>query len=210
MSRFNNSLKRLQALDRESSLAPLFYAFSLLGLLAYVLPWVHNPGQALTLGAYDLAEWLSLHPGVRFQSPPLLASALIRLHLVLLSGLIVLWMPRRLWVWTLGFVVLLVLAQLPPAEFVSQREDMNYQQQLGLAVLTLILCGGLAVWSRRTLATLMLGVVGIGVCVWGVIQAREFMQVFHLPAWMGLGAPLLMLVYLAMIGVIWGREPSGE
>lgn len=210
MSRFNSFFTRLRALDRDSSVAPFFYAFILLALFAYVLPWINNPGQALTLGGYDLAEWLSLHAGVRFQSPPMLASGLIRLHLVLFTGLIVLWMPRRLWPMTLVCVVLLVIAQLPPPEFVSQSSDMNYRQQLGLAVFTLIVSGGLALWNRRTLATLILAVIGIVLCLWGMIQARRFMQDFHLPAWIGIGAPLLVLVYLSMIGLIAVQVRSGE
>jgi len=67
----------------------------ILAFFAYLLPWLHNPGQALTLGSYDLAEWLSLHPGVRAQTPPMLASLLLRLHLVILAGLIAVWIPRR-------------------------------------------------------------------------------------------------------------------
>ena len=210
MSRFNSFFNQLRALDRQSGLVPLFLAFILLAVLAYVLPWVHNSGQALTLGGYDLAEWLSLHPGVRFQSPPLLASAIIRVHLALFAGLIVLWMPRRLWVWTLILVGIFVIAQLPPPEFVTQRSDMNYQQQLGLAVFTLILCAGLAILRWRSLFTLILAVVGLGLSAWGLIQAREFMQVFSLPAWVGLGAPLLMLAYLAMIGLLIGRAQSQQ
>jgi hypothetical protein len=205
MSKFSSFFKRLRALDREPSLAPFIFALILLALLAYVLPWLHNPGQALTLGGYDLAEWLSLHPGVRFQSPPYLASGLIRLHLVLFAGLIVLWLPRRLWPVTLICVALLVIAQLPPPEFVSQSGDVNYQQQFGLSVITLVFCGILAFLKWRTLATLIIAAVGIVISIWGLIQAREFMQVFSLPAWVGIGAPLLALVYLAMIGFIANR-----
>jgi hypothetical protein len=202
MSRFNSFFKQLRALDRDSSLVPVFFALILVALLAYVLPWLQNPGQALTLGGYDLAEWLSLHPGVRGQSPPYLASALIRLHLVLFAALITLWIPRRLWPVTMLSVLLLVIAQLPPPEFVSQSDDMNYQQQLGLAVTTLIVCGVFAFLNGRTLATLIIAAVGVIASMWGLSQAREFMQVFALPAWVGVGAPLLALIYLVMIGLI--------
>lgn len=202
MSRFNNFFKQLRVLDRESGLAPVFFALILIALLAYVLPWLHNPGQALTLGGYDLAEWLSLHPGVRGQSPEYLASALIRFHLVLFAALITLWIPRRLWPVTLICVVLLVIAQLPPPEFVSQFDDKNYRQQFGLAVFTLIACGVFAVLNWRTLPTLIIAIIGIGLTLWGLSQARDFMHVFDLPAWTGVGAPLLSLIYLAMIGLI--------
>lgn len=202
MSKFNSFFKQLRALDRDSRLAPFFFTLILVALVAYVLPWLQNPGQALTLGGYDLAEWLSLHPGVRFQSPPLLASALIRLHLALFAALIALWIPRRLWPVILSCVVLLVIAQLPPPEFVSQSSDMNYQQQLGLSIATLILCGVLVFFNWRTLATLIIAAVGMVISIWGLVQAREFMQVFALPAWVGVGAPLLAVIYLAMIGLI--------
>ncbi|MCU0513679.1 MAG: hypothetical protein MUE40_14060 [Anaerolineae bacterium] len=52
-------------------------------LLAYLLPWVVNPGAALTPGAYDLAEWVSLTPMARGQSPVLLTPLLLRLPLLI-------------------------------------------------------------------------------------------------------------------------------
>jgi len=103
-------------------------------------------------------------------------------------------------------VGLLTLAQLPPPEFLAQRSDMNYQQQMGLAVLTPILCAALVIWNRRSLSTLILALIGVILCVWGVIQAQGFMRVFSLPAWIGLGAPLLAGVYLAMMGMLWQKR----
>ena len=46
------------------------WRFLLLALIAYSLPWVVGPGAALTLNAYDLAEWTSLHPAVRTAALP--------------------------------------------------------------------------------------------------------------------------------------------
>ena len=51
-------------------------------LIAYALPWMMTPTIAgLTNGAYDLAEWTSIHPAVR-ADPLLLTPLLLRLPLV--------------------------------------------------------------------------------------------------------------------------------
>ena len=34
----------------------------IIGLCGYLLPWIVAPSSAMTLNAYDLAEWTSLHP----------------------------------------------------------------------------------------------------------------------------------------------------
>ena len=55
--------------------------FLVVSLIAYILPWVNTRATGLTLGAYDLAEWASLHPA----SIQLLPSLLIRLQLVIIT-----------------------------------------------------------------------------------------------------------------------------
>ncbi|MFN8529394.1 MAG: hypothetical protein U0670_12340 [Anaerolineae bacterium] len=55
--------------------------FLSLGLIGYFSAWVVNPGVALTLHAFDLAEWASLHPVVRAE-PMLITTLLLRLPLL--------------------------------------------------------------------------------------------------------------------------------
>ena len=63
----------------------ILYLLVTVGLAGYVLPWIVAPSAALTLNAYDLAEWTSLHPLQRQTSPPLLAPLELRLQLVIFT-----------------------------------------------------------------------------------------------------------------------------
>src|SRR5262245_55358949 len=97
------------------------------GIAAYCLPWLVNRGTGLTFGAYDLAEWTSLHPAVRGGNPPLLASLLLRLPLACfgLVAAMTLWPNNKGKRLTLIFLV--AIALLPPIEFFTQyRDDSNY------------------------------------------------------------------------------------
>src|SRR5688500_1464361 len=89
----------------------------IVGCAAYRLPWLTNPGSGLSLGAYDLGEWASLHPAVRSGNPALLTTLLLRLPLVCLGLIISIGFLRG----KLGFALLLIvltgIALLPPLEF---------------------------------------------------------------------------------------------
>jgi len=81
-------------------------------LIGYILPWTVNNSAALTLNAYDLAEWLSLHPLSRANTPPLMASFWLRLQLVLIVW-VSLYLPaerRRNMAFSVVFLVLLVIS----------------------------------------------------------------------------------------------------
>jgi hypothetical protein len=185
-------------------------------LLAYLLPWVINPGAALTMGGYDLAEWISLHPGARNQSPMLLASLLLRLPLVCVTWLISLQPPqfRFTTAWWLRalLAVFLIVAQLPPLEFVTHLNDPNYQQQMALAALSLLgallgLSGLLFKW--QALVMLICVVVGGISSIWGMSQAAGMMHDFRLPAEIGIGVVVYVGVCITWVGVmLMGRNEN--
>jgi len=126
----------------------------IVALVAYYLPWIYHPAAGLTFNAYDLAEWVSLHPAVRGASVPLVAPFLLR---VVLGGLALLFCLRalrsdRTWVRLAyaGLAVLLAITLLPPFDFFRGAwDDPNYRQQFALAIGTLIGLVALAAINRR-------------------------------------------------------------
>lgn len=174
-----------------------------LALISYLLPWVVLPASALTMGGYDLAEWLSLHPAARADS--LLLPLLLRLPLALLALLIIaqFHLPRWLRLAALGIVC---IALLPPLEFVRNTSDINYQQQFALAALTLFFGG--AVWlfvptrlHQWLVAALLIGLILCGVL--GSLNAVTLMQVYRLPVDYGIGGFLLATAGgLGLIGIM--------
>ncbi|MCC7448347.1 MAG: hypothetical protein IT324_13080 [Anaerolineae bacterium] len=123
-------------------------------LVAYYLPWVYHPAAGLTFNAYDLAEWVSLHPAVRGASVPLVAPFLLR---VVLGGLALLFCLRalrsaRTWVRLAyaGLAVLLAITLLPPFDFFRGAwDDPNYRQQFTLSIGTLVGLVALTAINRR-------------------------------------------------------------
>ena len=166
---------------------------------AYVLPWVAAPSASMTLGAYDLAEWVSLHPSQRHTSPPLQASLLLRLQLVLLCLLFSAASanaPRKL---IPAFcIVLLAIGQLPPPEFIKDLGNSNYRQQFALA-LTSLIAGLIILRVRQDLlqAILLLATPAVGIITSLVGMSQAFgLTVSLLPAAStGLGAWLLIASY---------------
>lgn len=178
-------------------------------LIAYVLPWIVNPGVGLTLNAYDLAEWASLAPGARSSPPALFATLLLRLPLVWVAFLTASLPAKKLWI-NVVLILTLSIALLPPFEFFrNASDDPNYRQQFALAGITVI--GGMLILSfippriRPILAmlfTLASAVSGI----WGVLQAYSIMQQFALSVNLGFGIVLLALISLCVADLNdWNR-----
>ncbi len=120
---------------------PFVYFCLLLALLTgLLLPWLLAPNAGMTLNAYDLAEWASLHPAQRVSNPPLLVPLLLRGQLLILCALAGL-VARSLREKRAAALVIVVLAvaQLPPIEFVKDIGNLNYRQQAGLALASLLL-----------------------------------------------------------------------
>ncbi|MGQ9908843.1 MAG: hypothetical protein ACUVS2_08415 [Candidatus Flexifilum sp.] len=202
-------------------LAPLL--IFILFVFGYVQPWVINGSAALNLNGYDLAEWTSLHPAAQGQTPPLLTALLLRLPLVCA----VLWFvwhrpyAGQMRLAAAAILIVTAISLLPPIEFVSQRDNPNYQQQAGLAALTLALgLAGLSITAQRGSRIRMIGgigalVIGIGAGWGGLLQAAEWMRAFRLPALIGGGALLMLLASGAAAGagllsLLYPRSSSGQ
>ncbi len=143
----------------------LLRALVIVALLAYALPWTVARSAPLTLNAYDLAEWTSLHPAQRATSPPLSLPLLLRAQLLILSLLIGLAAsPGKSRFGSALAILLLSFGQLPPFEFVYDPNNLNYRQQFFLALGSLI--AGMALlpgWRRRPSRLIALALAGLGV-----------------------------------------------
>lgn len=164
----------------------------LIALVFYSLPWVVSPGAALSMGAYDLAEWASLHPVVRGSSPPLLASFLLRAPLVGLAWIAAL-NARRDGSRALNGILAgaITIALLPPLEFFTQyADDPNYRQQMALTLaaftgVVVSLAVRPAFWRR---AAAFIAAVGAAAAAFvGLMQAVSLVQEFRLAIFGGFG-----------------------
>lgn len=179
-----------------SLFVPLFLATT---LLCYILPWVTTPASALSLGAYDLAEWASLHPIVRETTPYLWSSLALRLPLAVIGILIasdISQTPNRT-LFGMAIVLLTAIALLPPLEFFTiYRDDANYRQQFLVAVGTLIT--GAIVLPRR-LATVkpfllsLIAAIGAVSASIGLNQSLRLLQNFNLPIQIGISGYILII-----------------
>jgi hypothetical protein len=184
-------------------------------LLAYVLPWQVVPTiGGLTNGAYDLAEWISIHPAVRGE-PFLLTALLLRLPLVMIAWWVgasgvrkhvgTAFMPS-VHARSVNFpgrailIMLIAIALLPPLEFLtSARSDPNYQQQFMLACLAFIGgMAGIALAARNGRIIAVIGmvalIIGAAAGIWGLMRALGLMAAFGLDAQVGAGAILFALI----------------
>lgn len=174
----------------------------LASLMAYMLPWSSTVVTSLNLGAYDLAEWLSLHPATQ---PLRIPSLLLRLQPLLITWLFTLHYPsrggwsRHLW---LVVIVLLCVAQLPPLDFINRLGDQNQQQQLALALSTFIGAIGCTWLSNRPQKAyfgLLLAFLGVITSVYATLQAQALMQQYAHAVGIGLGMPFMVATY-----GVWG------
>jgi len=186
-------------------------------LAAYaLLPWAVHKTVALTGNAYDLAEWMSIHPAVRAESL-LLTPLLLRLPLVCIAWWEALFqgrvgagyippVQRHFPPLRIAIVILIAIALLPPFEFLtSARDDPNYQQQALLAALALI--GGLALvwirgaWAHRDaplhLVQALIVVLGAGAGLWGTTRALGYWEGMDVSVSIGAGLIVFALAALA-------------
>jgi hypothetical protein len=187
-----------------NSRSNLLLVLLFLAVIAYFIPWLVNPGISLSLGAYDLAEWVSLILPER----PLTTMLLLRLPPACLAVITALTLGHRRfsieWWFAAFWVLMTAITLLPPFEFLSQRDDPNYRQQFLLATGTLVTgCLSLTgLFDRvRIPVTLITSVVGIGVSLAGLSQAHAFMQNLRLPVQPGLGG-MVFVIIVGLIGVI--------
>lgn len=178
----------------------IFWGVCAIACLAYTLPWVANTNQTLDLNAYDLAEWLSLHPAAQ-QMPFRLPALALRGQLLILVALIA-WQPKPTNRW-LGMlcISLLIIAQLPPLDFVNNTGDLNQRQQFLLAVGSLISAGiGYSSVLRKHRSNIMIllsiiGIIGVGV---SIQQVLTLMPAYGLETRLGVGAFLLLMCYFVL------------
>ncbi len=191
---------------------------AVIALAAYCAPWLDSHAAALSLNGYDLAEWSSLAPGVRFGTQPMVIPGLLRAQLLFAAAIVALLPIRRRspgW-WLAGAAALaLIVAQLPPFEYflhVDWRADVNYGQQFTLSLLGLIdaaVCWLLPrLWQRRAA---LVGFAGAGIvtALAGATQAVQAAAQLGTPAAVGIGvyAYCAALAGIAVIAVVMPSAP---
>lgn len=189
--------------NRANPNTPTAIALGFLGiaLLAYILPWNTNAIHSLNLGAYDLAEWLSLHPATQ---PLRVPSLLLRGQLVIIAWLFALeYAPSRRWLW-IAVLGLLVAAQLPPLDFITRLGDTNQQQQFILALVALPGVG-ISVWLAQKQIKLffVVGLAGGGIiiAIIGALQAQPLIAQYQQVSGLGVGMPMLVASYV--VWIVW-------
>lgn len=170
----------------------------LLAVVGLILPWFSTNQAGFTIGLYDFAEWVSLHPLERSADLPLLTTFFLRLQVAIV---IVLWLtavkeiPRLWWLLMLG---LCCLAQLPPINAVAEWRDPNYLQQILITLGTLIA----APFARRIqdrVALMLAGsVLALASTSAALITAQGLVAGFNLFSQPMTGAWLYIIVMLAL------------
>lgn len=182
-----------------------------LALVAYYLPWVWHPGAGLSAGAYDLAEWLSLHPVARASMLPLFPSFVLRAAFALLAMGVAVHGNRatqRAVRWSARIAALaLALTLFPPLEFLTvARDDANYQQQFALGMITFLVIVGLTLrrgrLSMRAERVIFVGLMLLGVVcsVWGLLEGQRGLAWLGVPVALGAGG-ILYVLSLGLVGM---------
>lgn len=186
----------------------------LVAVIGYSLPWLWLPGVSLQPGAYDLAEWASLHPFVRGQGNLLLPALLLRFPLLGIGTTAV--MMARLDHRNERRVLLVILALgiglalIPPvAFFQGQWQDPNYRQifilwlVFGLgSIALLILPRGWLIWAGS--AVLLLSILS---AIGGIYQTYGLMAIYELPLRMGSGSFIFVTASLGAFALlVWSKD----
>ena len=177
-------------------------AFLIAALIGFLFPWVIAPSGPMTLNAFDLAEWISLHPSQRHTSPPLLATLLLRLQLaigcVMFAAVSAKTTRKRA---AASVIIVIALAQMPPPEFVLDPGNLNYRQQFVLALAS-ALVGLILLRNRqvRILSAILVVLPGVGAftAIAGLSQAFAIYASLQSRATLGLGVWTLVACYAGM------------
>jgi hypothetical protein len=188
-----------------------------LGMVAYYLPWFTHKTAGFTMNAFDLAEWTSLHPAVRSESPAMLTSFLLRAPQVALVMALAIAAsrlddPRSRWIMR-AMAMLLALRFVPPTDFLgSAQDDPNYRQ---MALMTVIgLASVVAVVPlhrtvRRWHDVLLGGVLLIGTAAgwWGLSRAKTLLDNFEIGVSTGPGVILFSVITVIVLGaLLWSAR----
>lgn len=182
-----------------------WWTLILLALVCYSLPGITTPGASLSMGAYDAAEWASLHPLVRGGSPPLVTSLLLRLPLVctaFFAGL----SSRQPLRWLHGLsVALIAVALMPPLEFFTQASaDPNYRQQFALAVVATtsgMLGTNRHIQKWRFSLSIAGALLGAGAYLVGMTQVNQLLSEFKVPVQVGWSSIVFAAAFL-ILGIV--------
>lgn len=143
---------------------PLIRSVTALGLvllwLGYFLPWVPHPAAALSMGAYDLSDWVTRLPPMQDGSRPvgrLHFLALLAMAVALTAGQASGKGVRRWLLLPAGLGGIMLLPAYP--SIMWYRTDVAVQAQLILLVLTLVSAAALQFWHRWRWFSLVRGVV---------------------------------------------------
>lgn len=188
-------------------------------LIAYNLPWIASGTAGLSLNAYDLAEWSSLHPSVVNMTPSLLTTFLLRLPLTCLTLIIAASTPqppfRSIAWWMMSIIVLiLTITLLPPLEFLStDSSNNNYRQMFALSVFTGLfgisfIMGMGQRWQKYLI--ILLALMGLIVSIGGIALGINLYADFFLPRGIGIGALLTPALFGVIAIVTWRDSKTGQ
>jgi hypothetical protein len=199
---------------RQLNTSILILLFIGVALIGYFLPWVLTQASSLSLGAYDLAEWSSLHPVVRQTVPFLWTTLALRVPFAIVGILLATHIRNVTGSPTLAIIILLVtaIALLPPLEFfTTYRDDPNYRQQFTIILLTLIIGFPTIIGKPKRLQTrtlIGLSVLGVITSVMGLYQANSLLQGFELHTAIGLGGVITSIAFVAVTYLYITKQSS--
>ena len=134
----------------------------------YHLPWTVHEVAAFSNNGFDLAEFMSLHPLIQNESPPLTTSLYLRMPIVIIALMLTLTAgqlksPKMQWTWR-GVALLMVLRLNPPEVFYPYGGGSLNDQQLGemmfyglgLIMMAIVLNS----WLKRIYPILILALCG--------------------------------------------------
>ncbi len=189
---------------------------SLVGVVAFHMPWHDHAVAAFRLNAFDLAEWGTLHPTIRLESPTLWSSLLLRWPLLGL-GLSMAISANHLrderwrWIWR-GIAILVVLRLNPPIEFYKgpgsagdNEQQLGYLTLVGLvSVLVLI---GTQRWLNKFYWPILLVIwLSIGYGSWeGLRRITLVVESLAVEVNYGGGFYLMMSLVVGIIGLAIGK-----
>ena len=168
----------------------------------YYLPWLSGSGAGLSFNAIDLAEWVSLHPVARAETPALVTPMLLRILLILIGVIAILSLRRMLF--QLVTTGLVMLALVPPVGFSAiTSADPNYRQQFVLALSAAGSLGSLTFFSRfytapPATAAASIGLLGFLAAVLGLLRAYDIVSLSGYDLVVGPGGLLTAGLFLLL------------
>jgi hypothetical protein len=199
--------------NHQNGLAWLVLICALLAVAAYHMVWQTHKVAAFNSNAFDLAEWVSLHPTVRAESPVLFTSLLLRLPLIILPLVMVLattalTSEKARWIWR-GVAFLVVLRLNPPVDFYPWGDGSPNDQQLGYltaaglgAVLVFIIVGKWLKFLWQPLAAILL-IASLIVSIEGYNRAQKVLGSIQIETDLGGGLVLYAgFLIAAILGIV--------